>query len=93
MMQRSTVLACIKPDNVKKCLLWFKTIINKSIKQTITENSWQKFVDDVKMWSELDVDSSDNLFEFTNEYQRVFSKQPYGRVSFFNSNVFRNFDS
>lgn len=76
MMQRSTVLARIKPDNVKKYLLWFKTIINKSIKQTITENSWQKFVDDVKMWSELDVDSSDNLFEFTNEYQRVFSKQP-----------------
>ena len=39
MMQRSTVLARIKPDNVKKYLLWFKTIINKSIKQTITENS------------------------------------------------------
>ena len=45
------------------------------------------------MWSELDVDSSGNLLEFTNEYQRVFSKQPYGRVTFFNSNVFRNFES
>ena len=43
--------------------------------------------------SELDVDSSDDLFEFTNEYQRLFGKEPYGSVIFFYSIfVLRNFE-
>ena len=42
--------------------------------------------------SELDVDSSDDLFEFTNEYQ-LFGKEPYGSVIFFYSIfVLRNFE-
>lgn len=93
LIQRSIVLARIKSDNLEKCLLCIKTIINKSIKQAITENGCQKFVDDAKIWSERDVDSRSNLFEFTNEYQRMFSKEPCGSVSLFYSIfVFRNFE-
>lgn len=40
-----------------------KLLTDKLTKQAITKNSWQKLVDDAKRWSELDVDTSDDLFE------------------------------
>ena len=66
------MLVHIEPDNVEKCLLCSKTLTNKLTKQAITKNSWQKFADDANRQSEFDVDSSDNLSEFTNVYQQVF---------------------
>ena len=48
MNRRSTALPHIKSDNVEKYLLYFKTVNNKSTKQAITENSWQKFLNDAK---------------------------------------------
>ena len=33
-------------------------------------------------WLEFDVDGSDDLFQFTDVYQRVFGKEPYNSLSF-----------
>lgn len=61
--------------NFEAVTVALKTVTNKSTKQ--------HFVDDAKRWSELDVDSRDDLFELTNVYQRIFGKEPFGSVSLF----------
>ena len=82
MERRSTAVARKEPENVEKCLLCYNIIRDKSKKQTITEQGWPKFLEDAKRWSELDVDSSDELHEFTNSYERALCKNPPGIVSY-----------
>ena len=60
-----------------KLLLTFKTVYMHKFIDFLTllimsrHLTAQKFVDDAKRWSKLDVDSSDHLSELTNVYQRV----------------------
>ena len=55
---------------------------NPLTKQAIIQKAWESLISDTKKWLEVNIDSSGDIYEFTNVYQKVLDKEPLGNVSY-----------
>ena len=56
-------------------LRMFKKIKSEnSSKQVVTQKAWERLINNAKKWSEANIDSDDDIYEFKKVYQKYWSK-------------------
>ena len=81
-MLHSDALIGVEPKNIQKCLLCNKIISEQSRKQVVTQKAWYRLINDAKKWSEVNIDSNHDLYEFKNVNQKVLDKELFCNVSY-----------